>query len=119
MLTPATVVASAARTASSTSGSLPVRDTLERGVGVSHLNLQLDVTSVAGATPTLDITVEWSNDGTTFSAADGTADTFAQVTAASSKVKRFTVKAAYYRIKWTVAGTTPSFTFSVTALETP
>lgn len=102
-----TVAASAARTTTGNSGALDVDDNV--------LSLIVDVTAVSGTTPTLDVTVEWSNDGTNFAAADGTADLFAQITAASKKVKRFPVKGASMRVVWTIAGTTPSFTFSVTA----
>jgi hypothetical protein len=118
MLSPSVVVSSAARTASGTSSSADVRDQLERGIGTSQLNVLVDVTAASGTGPTLDLEVEWSNDGTTWASAE-TADTFTQITAATTVSKRFTVKASHYRIKWTVGGTAPSFTFSVSVLETP
>lgn len=104
-----TAVASAARTASGSSSVLDADDNV--------ISLLVDCTAVSGATPTLDFAIVWSNNGTDFAAADGTADTFAQITAATKKVKRFAVKGTSYRIDWTVAGTTPSFTFSVSALS--
>ena len=105
-----TVVASAARTTSSNSGSFDADE--------SQLNILVDVTAASGVGPTLDLSVLWSNDGTNFAAADGTADTFAQITVATKKVKRFAVKGAFCRVDWAVAGTTPSFTFAVSALPT-
>lgn len=62
--------------------------------------------------PTLDLSVEWSHDGARWGASEP-ADTFAQITAAKTVVKRFDVRAPLCRIRWAIAGTTPSFTFSV------
>lgn len=111
MGSPATVVASAARTATGNSGALDADG--------QYLNLLVNVTAASGTSPTLNCSVEWSNDGSTFAAVDGTADTFAQITATTAKVKQFAVKAAYYRVVWTIAGTSPSFTFSVSQLAIP
>lgn len=102
-----TTVASAARTATGTSGALDAPEGFD-------LCLSVAVTAVSGTTPTLDLTVEWSSDGgTTWYVAD-TSDAFTQFTAAANRVKRFTVKGSEYRLRWTIGGTTPSFTFSVT-----
>jgi hypothetical protein len=109
--TPVVVVASAARTTTGNSGP---RTVPEAG---SQLSLWVNVTATAG-TPTLDLTVEWSDDGgTTFASAD-TSDAFMQITAAKVTVKQFAVRAPIYRVVWTVGGTTPSFTFSVSAFVT-
>lgn len=56
-------------------------------------------------------------DGTIWSPA-ATPDTFAQITTTASVVKAFTTKAPYYRVVYTIGGTTPSFTFSVRSYET-
>lgn len=109
---PRTVVASAARTASGDSGSVGVFDAGQ------NVSLLVDVTAVSGTSPTLDLSVEWSHDDGTTWAAGETADTFAQITATKTTVKSFTVKAPHYRIVWTVGGTTPSFTFSVSQFTT-
>lgn len=106
-----TVAASAARTETGNSGSIQVPP------GSPNLALLVDVTAQSGVTPTLDFSVEWSNDGTTFAAAD-TADTFAQITGAQvprQRAKSFAVKGKRFRVVWTIAGTTPSFTFSASA----
>lgn len=117
MLTPVTVLSSAARTASSESSAQTVRDREEKGLGSRALSIFLDVTVVSGTVPTLDVEVQWSHDGTTFASAQA-ADSFTQITAATKVAKRFDVKGSHYRLKWTIAGTTPSFTFSASALET-
>lgn len=108
---PYTPVASAARTTSGNSGSLDADEKV--------LNLLVNVSAVSGTSPSMALSILWSNNGTDFHDADGTADTFAAITAASKKVKQFTVKGAYYRIDWAITGTTPSFTFSVSALTGP
>lgn len=108
---PRTVVSSAARTTSGNSGAVGVFDP------GSTVSLLVDVTAVSGTSPTLDLSVEWSHDGTTWAAGE-TADTFGQITAAKTTVKAFTAKGPKYRIVWTIGGTTPSFTFAVSQFVT-
>lgn len=101
------VVVSAARTTTAESAAINTNQPAGR------LNLLADVTAASGTTPTLDLSVQWSHDaGTTWADADA-ADSFTQLTAAAVKVKQFNVKAPTYRVKWTIAGATPSFTFSI------
>ncbi len=104
------VLASAART---TSGNATVSGA-DTG---DTLSLQVDVTAASGTTPTLDISVQWSMDGTIWSPA-ATPDTFTQITAVTSVVKTFQVKAPNFRVVYAIGGTTPSFTFSVRSYET-
>lgn len=105
-----TVVASAARTATGQSAVIVTPQT------ASVLALKLAVTAHSGTTPTLDVTVEWTEDGgTTWIKADP-ADAFSQrTTTDKTEIKTFIRKAAGYRLVWTITGTTPSFTFSVGA----
>lgn len=73
----------------------------------------VDVTTATAGT--LDIEVEWSNDGgTTWASADGTADTFDQISATGAVTKRFAVKGTLYRITYTIV--TGPFAFSVSAI---
>jgi len=77
----------------------------------------LDTAAGTGTTPTLDVTVEASPDNTTFTAISGAA--FTQVTTIASRQKlviNHDDVARYVRIRYTVGGSTPSFTFSVNAL---
>jgi hypothetical protein len=99
-------LASSARTASGNQGStfLPVRR-------ADVLNVLVNVTAVSGTTPSLTLSLQWSNDGTTWADADA-ADAFTAITAAGVKAKQFPVKAQYARLAWAITGTTPSFTFS-------
>lgn len=110
--TPQVVLASAART---TSGSAIVglADT-----GAS-LDLLVNVSAASGTSPTLALTVDWSPDGVTFCTSEDTTDAFASITGVKNTTKRFTVKATYYRLNWTIGGTTPSFTFAISAYVTP
>jgi len=101
------VAASAARTATGNSGAF-------RAPGTTALAILADVTAVDGVSPSMTLSVEWSHDGTTFAVVD-TADTFAALTATATKVKRFDIKGGWFRLVWTLTGTTPSFTFSATA----
>lgn len=100
------LVSSAARTASGDSGQLS-------GWGVpSVARVQLDVTAAAGTSPTLDVVVEDTLDGTNWNVVG----TFAQKTAAGREVINLSTPFAdRLRVRWTVAGTAPSFTFSATA----
>lgn len=98
------IVTSAARTATGDS-------TLLTGYGPAKvIRAQLDVTAVAGTTPTLDVVIEDTVDGTNFN----TIGTFAQKTTSGREVINITVPFSdRLRIRWTVGGVTPSFTFSV------
>lgn len=102
----ATVAASAARTATGQSSAVDLdNDTVE---------ILFDCTAVSGTSPSLTLSVEWSDDGTTWFQADP-ADQFTAITAVGKKAKSFTVKAPFMRTVWTISGTTPSFTFAVKA----
>lgn len=101
-----TLVASAARTANGNSGALAM------GVAPT-VNLQVTNSAVSGTTPSMTLSVLWSNDGTNFGAVDGTPDAFAAITAAGTVVKQLQVKGQYMQISWAITGTTPSFTFTV------
>jgi hypothetical protein len=97
--------ASAARVASGTG------DTYEMGE-LSTLRLKLDVTVVAGTGgPTLDVIVETSPDGVN---EWQTVATFAQKSGVSNERNVFPGCDRFVRAKWTITGTNPSFTFSVT-----
>ena len=98
-----TLASSAARTATGTGAAVEVAD---RG----SVRLLLDVTAASGTTPTLDVTIETSYDGSTGWTSLGT---FTQKTAVSSQRKNFGGADRFVRASWTIGGTTPSFTFSV------
>jgi hypothetical protein len=100
-------LASAARTTSGNSSALPA-------AGLA-LGLELVVTAASGTTPSMTLSVEWSNDGTNWGTADPT-DVFPAMTAAGRRFKHVTVKARLFRFVWTISGTTPSLTFTVNAL---
>lgn len=115
LISPRTVVDSAARTATGNSGAISLHEALKVDAGevdIDSINLVVDVTAVSGTSPTLDLSVEWSHNGTDFAAVD-TPDTFTQITGTTKKVKRFTIKGSHYRVVWTLAGTSPNFTFSI------
>lgn len=100
------LVASEARTVSGDSGKIG-------GYGpAKSLRVQLDVTAAAGTAPTLDVVVEDTLDGTNWNVIG----TFAQKTGTGREVinipEPFTDA---IRVRWTVAGTAPSFTFGVVA----
>lgn len=97
---------SSARTASGDTGA-------QDGYATTDvLRVQLDVTAASGTTPTLDVVVEDTLDGTSWN----TIGTFAQKTATGREVLNITTPFTNrVRARWTVGGTTPSFTFSVLA----
>lgn len=74
------------------------------------IRAQLDVTAASGTSPTLDVVVEDSLDGTNWN----TVGTFAQKTAAGREVIDVTSPFSdRLRVRWTIGGTTPSFDFDV------
>jgi hypothetical protein len=77
----------------------------------------LDSAAGTGTSPTLDVTIEDSADNSSFAAVSGAA--FTQVVDAASAQKLVVNKDSarrYVRVKYTITGTTPSFTFSVNAV---
>lgn len=104
----ATVVSSAARTTSGDSG------TLTGYGGASTLRVQLDVTAASGVSPTLDVLVEDTLDGTNWNKIGS----FGKKEAAGREVIDVTTPfTERLRVRWTIGGTTPSFTFSVVAVS--
>lgn len=98
------IVASAARTASGNSATLA-----DYGPAQT-LRAQLNVTAASGTVPTLDVLIEDTLDGTNWN----TIGTFAQKTAAGREVINISTPFAdRLRVRWTIGGTTPSFTFAV------
>jgi hypothetical protein len=98
------IVPSAARTTSGNSGAVAVH-------GASVIAVGVNVTAVSGTTPSLALSVEWSFDGVNFGAGE-TPVTLAAITATKNTSKRVDVAGPYYRLVWTITGTTPSFTFA-------
>jgi hypothetical protein len=70
----------------------------------------LIVTAASGTTPTLDVKLQTSGDGTTW---DDVASFPQQTTTQTGRYKVFGPLGTYVRWVWTIAGTTPSFTFAV------
>lgn len=106
----ATALASTTVTAGGTGPAIALDDG-------NSLSVELDVTAVAGTSPSLTVSVQWSQDGSNWAGADP-ADSFTALTAAAVVVKAFTVKAPQCRLSWAVAGTTPSFDLAATAWVT-
>jgi hypothetical protein len=77
----------------------------------------LDSAAGTGTSPTMDVTIEDSADNSSFAAITGAA--FTQVVDAASAQKLVISKdeaRRYVRVKYTIAGTSPSFTFSVNGI---
>jgi hypothetical protein len=77
---------------------------------VQRIGAALHVVAASGTTPTLDVVIESSVDNTF--ASPTTRLTFAQLTGVGSEFKSLVgpITDTYWRAKWTIAGTTPSFT---------
>ncbi len=99
----AKVIESLARTTSGNSGDIRVS-------GGESVRAQLNVTAASGTAPTLTVLVEDTLDGINYN----TIGTFAQKTGVGRDVVNITVPfSETLRVSWTIAGTNPSFTFSV------
>jgi hypothetical protein len=98
------IIESSARTVSGSS------DAIARGSGES-LRGQLNVVGVSGTSPALTVIIEDSIDsGATWN----TIGSFAQKTTVGREIINISVPfAENLRVSWTIAGTNPSFTFSV------
>lgn len=97
-------VASAPRTSSGDSGTF-------EGFGPAQsIRAQLNVTAVSGVSPTLDVVIEDTLDGSNWN----TIGTFAQKTAVGREVINITgLFADRLRVRWIIGGATPSLTFTV------
>lgn len=112
VLTQSTLFPTAARTTTTNGPAVDVRG--QKGIAA----VILDSAAGTGTTPTMDVKIQDSADGAT-GWADVPGATFAQVTATASQQKiglDLDACRGYIRAVATIGGTTPSFTFSVTAL---
>lgn len=107
-----TPVPSAARTATGTTGPLEHIGVAEVMYALAKtIRAQLNVTAASGTSPTLDAVIQDSLDG---GVTWNTIGTFAQKTAVAREVINITAPFSdMLRVQWTIAGTTPSFTFAV------
>lgn len=101
---PVTVQASATKTSNFSGAAVEIGD---RGVA----RLDLVVSAASGTTPTLDVSIETSADGSTGWTAIAS---FAQQTTTTAGVhKVFSGVDRFVRAVATIGGTTPSFTYAV------
>lgn len=103
-----TLLASTTETASGFSPAVEVGEDREAFV-------TLNCTAVSGTSPTLSVLIQGSDDGGTtwYNVPNGT---FTQLTAAGSQAVQLNTFSDYIRAGYTIAGTTPSFTFAVKAV---
>lgn len=97
-------VASAARTATGTGSAFSTAN-------IDSINATLAITAASGTSPTLVLNLETSADGTNFYVAGS----FPQQTTTATVARVIGDLGATSRWAWTIGGTTPSFTFSVSA----
>jgi hypothetical protein len=84
---------------------------INMGACFGAMTMTLDVALPSGTTPTLDVIIEHSHDGSTWA----TLLTFTQVTTvAATETKTAGPCRQYIRAKATIAGTLPIYTFTVT-----
>lgn len=74
------------------------------GIGVTQF-IRVSVTQATGTTPTADLVIQDSDNGTTWT----DRYTFDQITAAGVYRGGFVTKKKYVRVKQTIGGTTPNF----------
>ncbi|SRR6266536_3248264 len=104
-------LASAARTASTTSGPIAAAGQATLCILLVHC------TAASGTTPTLDVALEGSADNSSYSSVANSGVT--QLTAAGNRISTALVTTNYVRVAVTIGGTTPSFTFSASVLFIP
>lgn len=81
-----------------------------------NVSVFLQVGAVTGTTPSATFEVQWSVDGANWASNDGTADSFAAITATKNVCKTLTSKGSLMRLAWTVTGTTPVFPLVASAV---
>ena len=80
-----------------------------RDRSLSAVIVQVDVTAVSGTTPQLDVVIEESVDNINWY----TLMVFTTRTAPGNQLMKKSDPAQHVRATWTISGTTPSFTFSI------
>ncbi len=103
----------AARTASANGSAVDLLGYVNPGV--KDMLAYLNVGAVSGTTPTLDLKLQESDDGST-GWTDISGAVFTQATSATSETIKAKVFKRYIRAVATIAGTAPSFTFAVVGL---
>lgn len=79
-------------------------------VGTHHTaRLTLNVTAASGTSPSLTVTVQHSEDGTTWRSHTA----FAAATGTGAQRLVISGLDQFLRVSWAITGTTPSFTFTV------
>ncbi len=97
------IIELSARTTNGSSGDL-------KASGGESVRAQLNVTAASGTAPTLNVLIEDTLDGINYN----TIGTFAQKTGAGREVINITTPfSETLRASWAIAGTNPSFSFSV------
>lgn len=97
-------IASAARTATGVGTAFDTQ-------GARQFDATLTISAAGGTTPTLDVRLETTVDGTNWH----TVAAFPQKNATGTDAKPFVGLGEQCRWAWTIAGTTPSFTFAISA----
>lgn len=100
---------SAVRTTSGTGTAFVVGEAIE-------LEATLVITAASGTSPTVDVRLETTVDGTNY---DTVAAFPQQTTTQAGRGKVFAPLGQSCRWAWTIAGTTPSFTFRVDVVNDP
>lgn len=85
---------------------------------ISDIVVIVAVTAVTGTTPTLALAIEQSDDNSSYTAITG-GGTAANITAAGNAVINARATKPYVRVTSTIGGTTPAFTYRVSALVFP
>lgn len=82
---------------------------------LKELLVFLSVTAVSGTSPTLNVTIQSSDDGGTtwYNLPNGS---FTQATVATTQALALTTFGDTIRVSATIGGTSPSFTYKVTAI---
>jgi hypothetical protein len=104
-----TVANNAVLTTSGNSAGVAVQPVGNVGGAVS---CHVAVTAVSGTTPSLTVSLQWSQNNSTWVNANAD-ETFAPITAAGAALLTVPSRAAFVRAAWTVTGSTPSFTAAI------
>jgi hypothetical protein len=104
-----TVANNAAITTSGNSSGVVVQPVGNVGGAVS---CHVAVTAVSGSSPTLTVSLQWSQNNSTWINANAD-ETLPAITTAGVSLLTVPSRAAFVRAAWTVGGSTPSFTAAI------
>jgi hypothetical protein len=78
----------------------------------ANAHVEIIVTTITGTSPTLTVSIQWSEDGTNFADPQAAADALTAITATGNYLKSFPVEGKWFQLKCVAGGTVTNITWT-------